>query len=106
MRNQKPVQLTLPFDGEPDTGIRVFEVYTYLDRANKAGYEGHVKFVAARTVEDASHRVAFDFPRFWLWCGIQQVAVEHLKKQIVSLDRSLTAANEALKEVEADECKS
>jgi len=105
MRNQEPVQLTLPFN-EKDRGIRVFEVYTYLDRAKKSGYEGHIKFIAARTIEDASHRVAFDFPRFWLWCGIQQVTVEYLKKKMSSFEDSLAAANEALREIEADACKS
>ena len=105
MRNQEPVQLTLPFDGK-DNGIRVFEVYTYLDRINKTGYEGHIKFIVAKTVDDASHRVAFDFPRFWLWCGVQQVSVEYLKKKINSFEGSLTAANEVLREVEVDECKS
>jgi len=105
MKNQKPVQLSLPFNGK-GIDIRVFEVYTYLDRANKTGYEGHVRFVAAKTAQDAAHFVAFDFPRFWLWCGIQQVTMEHLKKKITSLDRSLTAANEALREIETDECKS
>ena len=103
MRKQEPVQLTLPFEG-PDTGIRVFEVYTYLDRDNKSGYEGHVKFVAARTIEAANHRVAFDFPRFWLWCGIQQVTIEYLKKKMASLERSLEAAQETLKEIESDRC--
>ena len=44
------VQLKLPFDGDKDTGVRAFEVYTFSDRENKQGYEGHVRFVAARNL--------------------------------------------------------
>ena len=97
------VQLKLPFDGKQDTGVRAFEVYTYEDRENKCGYEGHVRFVAAKDLEEARHRVAFDFPRFWIWCGIKQVETDYLEKKVDAFETQLSRARCALLEVNAGE---
>ncbi len=97
------VQLKLPFDGKKDTGVRAFEVYTYKDRENKTGYEGHVRFVAAADIEEARHRVAFDFPRFWLYCGVREVDAEFLEKQVSVFSLQLLRAQKALSEVQEGE---
>ena len=97
------VQLNLPFDGVKDTGIRPYEVYTYLDRDNKKGYEGHVRYVAASDIDEARHRVAFDFPRFWIWCGIREVDLEHLRRQVSLFENQYHRAKTALEEIEAGE---
>lgn len=97
------VQLKLPFDGIQDSGVRAYEVYTFEDRENKKGYEGHVRFVAARDIDEAGHRVAFDFPRFWIWCGIQEVESKYLEKQVDMFSQQLTRAQRALHEVQEGE---
>ena len=97
------VQLKLPFDGEQDTGVHAFEVYTYKDRENKKGYEGHVRFVAARDIEEARHRVAYDFPRYWLWCGIKPASTDRVEKYIKTVDCQLSRAKITLKEVQEGE---
>mgnify|MGYP001203013849 CR=1 FL=1 len=94
------VQLKLPFDGEQDTGVYAYEVYTYKDRENKTGYEGHVRFVAASSIEEARHRAAFDFPRFWLWCGVKQVDIKHLEKQVGIFERQYERAKTVLQEIQ------
>tara|TARA_E500000331_G_scaffold312962_1_gene321319 strand:+ start:798 stop:1106 length:309 start_codon:yes stop_codon:yes gene_type:complete len=93
------IQLKLPFDQSPDTGVYAYEVYTYLDKENKTGYDGHIRFVAARNIEEARHRTAYDFPRFWLWCGVKPVDTEHLKKNVEIFERQFSHADEALREV-------
>ena len=93
------VQLKLPFDGHQDTGVYAYEVYTYEDREKKTGYEGHVRFVAASSLEEAKHRVAFDFPRFWLWCGVKQVDIDHLEKQVKVFRSQYYRAEKALQEI-------
>ncbi len=97
------VQLKLPFDGQKDTGVRAYEVFTYKDRENQKGYEGHVRFVAARDIEEARHRVAFDFPRFWLWCGVKEVETSLLEKKVEVFSKQLERAQTALREVKQGE---
>ena len=97
------VQLKLPFDGTPDTGVYAYEVYTYLDRENKTGYEGHVRFVAARNIEEARHRVAYDFPRFWLWCGVKPVDTDHLARHVEIFEGQFNRAQKALQEIKSGE---
>jgi hypothetical protein len=99
------VQLKLSFDDTPDTGVRAFEVYTFKDRDNKVGYEGHVRFVAACDIKEARHRVAFDFPRFWMWCGIQEVKTSYLKSQVEVFNTQLSRAECALMEVNDGETR-
>ena len=94
------IQLKLPFDGKPDTGVYPYDVYTYVDRENKTGYEGHIRFVAASSIEEAQHIVAYDFPRYWLWCGIKPVEEEHLEKKVEVFRRQLERAENALQAVQ------
>ena len=97
------VQLKLPFDGAYDSGVRAYEVYTFKDRKNKQGYEGHVRFVAARDIAEARHRVAFDFPKYWIWCGIQEVETQHLEKKVNMFSEQLVRAQRTLHEVQEGE---
>jgi len=103
MKDREPVQLSLPLDGTNDTGVRAYEVYTYLDRDRKTGYEGHVRFVAASTMVEARHRVAFDFPKFWVWCGVKEVDIDHLQKQAKVFENQYRRATTALEECLAGE---
>lgn len=103
MKTREPVQLRLPIGDVKDTGVRAFELYTYLDRDNKRGYEGHVRYVAASDIREARHRVAFDFPRYWMWCGLREVAIDHLKKQVVTFENQYNRAKAALEEIESSE---
>lgn len=99
------VQLKLPFDGPNDTGVHAYEVYTYLDREKKTGYEGHVRFVAARNIEEAKHRTAYDFPRFWIWCGIKPVDTDYLERHVDIFERQFNRAQKALEEIKSGEIK-
>jgi len=95
------IQLNLPFDGKPDSGVYTYEVYSYMYREKKTGCEGHIRFVAASSIEEAQHIVAYDFPRFWLWCGVKPVATAHLEKTVEVFSRQLERAQNALQAVQS-----
>lgn len=62
------------------SGKKLFEIYLYSDQTRKSGHGGHVRFVAAEDLNQASHRVAFVWGHWWRTCGIREVDTEYWRE--------------------------
>jgi hypothetical protein len=60
--------------------IQLYEIYSFEDQYHKEGFGGHIRFVAGENRNDATHKVAYDFPQWWRICGIREIPVEYWKR--------------------------
>ena len=60
--------------------LKLFEVYSWQDQYHKVGFGGHIRFVTGENVNDATHKVAYDFPHWWRLCGMREVPVEYWER--------------------------
>ena len=76
--------------------MRLFEIYVYLDQNQKTGFGGHVRFVAAPTEKDATHKVAFGWGHWWRTCGIREVDSDYWRAMHASLPVGKSAYNSSV----------
>lgn len=81
--------------------MKMFEIYMYKDQMAKSNHGGHVRFVAAPTEDEASHKVAYIWGHWWRTCGIREVDMHYWRDTHSSLQEgrsshqlSLAAFNE------------
>lgn len=60
-----------------DYKMKLFEIYLFKDQTEKRDFGGHVRFVAALSEKDATHKVAFNWGHWWRTCGIREVDADY-----------------------------
>ena len=78
---------------------RIYEVYFHEDHphGNTKIYSGHMKFLKARNLKDAQHQVAFNFARYWIYCGIREVSQKNIVEVWSDLKRQLEKVDSQIK---------
>lgn len=79
-----------------DHKMRLFEIYIYLDQNQKKGFGGHVRFVAAPSEKDATHKVAFSWGHWWRTCGIREVSTDYWRSVHLDLPEGKAAHKQSL----------
>lgn len=62
--------------------MKIFEIFTFADRQNQKGRQGHVAFVSGASEKDAWHTAASSIPRVWMNCGIRECAPQEVERRL------------------------
>lgn len=76
--------------------MKIFEIFTYADRHNKTGRQGHVAFVRGASEREAWHAAANSIPRVWLNCGIRECAAQEVERRLEFLKSEIAECQRIL----------
>jgi hypothetical protein len=76
--------------------MKVYEIFTFLDRRERSGRQGHVAFVLGESETEAWHSAAKSIPRLWQNCGIREVTKDSVKQRLNFLNSELKECSDIL----------
>jgi hypothetical protein len=76
--------------------MKVYEIYTFIDRQERIGRQGHVAFICGENETDAWHNAAKSIPRIWQNCGIRETTVDSVRKRLQFLNFELKECSDIL----------